>query len=69
LSFLLPWVNEDFFTSLTYDLKDFTFGLFKWESSYLGYGNGYLALGLSIDFRNSTIFDDVKQPAPKLAEA
>jgi hypothetical protein len=64
--FLLEWINEEFFTYLTHDLKDYTFGLFKWNSSYLGYNNGYLSVGMTLDFRNSSIFDIVQQATPKL---
>jgi len=36
---------------LTFDLNDFTLDLFKsWDSAYLGYNDGYLSLGLSVDF-------------------
>lgn len=43
---------------MTVDLQNHTLGLFKWNSSYLGYNNGYLSLGATLDFRNSTLFDE-----------
>jgi hypothetical protein len=36
---------------LTFDLDDLAGDLFKnWDSAYLGYNEGYLTLGLSVNF-------------------
>ena len=36
---------------LTFDLDDFTRDIFKnWDSAFLGYNEGYLTLGLSVNF-------------------
>jgi len=53
----LDWINGAFPEYLSQDLKNYTFGLFKWNSSYLGYNDGYLSLGFTLDFRNSSLFD------------
>jgi hypothetical protein len=54
--FLLDWINEEFFTLMTYELNDFTFGMFKFNSTVFNYNNGYLSLGFTIDWKNSSFF-------------
>lgn len=56
--FLLDWLNEEFQPMMTFDLKDYTFGLFKYNSTYLGYNDGFLSLGMTLDFTNSSIFEE-----------
>ena len=60
LMFLLEWLNEEFFTSMTFDLAFYTLGLFKWNQTFLGYNDGYMSFGFTLDFRNSTLFEDKK---------
>jgi hypothetical protein len=59
LYYLLDFLNEEYFSMMTVDLQNHTLGLFTWNSSFLGYNNGYLSLGATLDFRNSTLFDTV----------
>ena len=36
--------------------------MFKWNQSHLGYNDGYLSFGFTLDFRNSSLFDEKKPP-------
>ena len=58
--FLLEWLNEAYFLNMTVDLQNHTYGMFKWNQSHLGYNDGYLSFGFTLDFRNSTLFDEKK---------
>jgi hypothetical protein len=66
LMFLLDWLNEEFQPMMTFDLKDYTFGLFRYSSSYLGYNDGFLSLGMTLDFTNSSLFDDDPKKSVRL---
>ncbi len=55
LFFLLNWMNEFFFDMLTYDLQNYTYGVFRFNHTNLDYNDGYLGFGFSADFRNTTI--------------
>jgi hypothetical protein len=43
---------------MTFDLKNYTFGIFKYNSTYLGFNDGYLSFGMTLDFTNSSIFEE-----------
>jgi hypothetical protein len=64
LYYLLDFLNEEFQPMMTVDFKNYTFGLFTYNSTYLGYNQGFLSLGLTLDFTNSTLFKD-KNPTLK----
>lgn len=61
LKFILDFVNESLLSTVKIDLNDYTKELFKLNDTNLGYHDGYLSFGWSIDLSNSTI--------PKLKQA
>jgi hypothetical protein len=64
LRFLLGWLNEEFLETLIVDLQDYTFGIFKFNDTHLGFNDGYLSFGFSADFNNTNI---LKSASPVLA--
>ena len=55
IRFLLDFLNEEFMTDLKFDLQNYTYGIFKFNDTHLGYNDGYLSLGFSADFTNTTV--------------
>jgi hypothetical protein len=55
-------MNKRFFDMLTYDLQNFTMGVFKFSNTILDYNDGYLAFGFSADFSNTTILKNNTKP-------
>ena len=37
------------------DISSYTFGIFNYNNTHIGYNDGYLSLGISIDFANNTL--------------
>jgi hypothetical protein len=58
LKFLVDFLNEEFIMPMVIDLQKITAGLFRWNQTYLGYHEGYLDLGFTLDFSNSTFLED-----------
>ena len=54
-------MNDSLLSTVKIDLNDYTKELFKLNDTNLGYHDGYLSFGWSIDLSNSTI--------PKLKQA
>ena len=46
-------------TDLKFDLQNYTYGIFKFKDIHLGYNDGYLSLGFSADFTNTTVLNAI----------
>ena len=62
LMFLKDYLNKEFIMPMIFDLQKLTAGYFGWNQTNLGYNEGYLSLGFTLDFQNSTFFDEPKPP-------
>jgi hypothetical protein len=40
-------VNDDLLANLAVDLQDYTFNIFRFNETHLGYNDGYLSFGFS----------------------
>jgi hypothetical protein len=60
--FLKDFLNKEFIEPMIFDLQKITAGYFGWNQTYLVYNEGYLSLGFTLDFTNSTFFNDPKPP-------
>lgn len=56
LVFLLDFLNEELFNMMSFDIQELAGSLFRFNQTYLGYHDGYIALGATVDWRNTTIF-------------
>jgi hypothetical protein len=45
---------------MIFDLQKITTGYFGLNQTCLGYNEGYLSFGFTLDFLNSTLLDDLK---------
>jgi hypothetical protein len=54
LRFILEFLNKEIFDKLAVDIREQTFDIFNYDNTFIGYHDGYLSLGISIDFVNTT---------------
>ena len=54
LKFILEFLNKEIFDKLAVDIREQTFDIFNYDNTFIGYHDGYLSLGISIDFVNTT---------------
>lgn len=48
--------DQDIIDTLTFDIDDYTLDLFKnWDNAFIGYNEGYLSLGMSVDFYDKVV--------------
>ena len=50
----MEFLNLEIFDKLAVDISNYTFGVFNYNNTHIGYNDGYLSLGISIDFANTT---------------
>ena len=51
---LADYFNRNYFSHWLFDLRNYTLGLFEIADPHIGYNPGYMSLGLTLDFLNST---------------
>ncbi len=51
----MQFLNQEIFEKVAVDISSYTFGIFNYNNTHIGYNDGYLSLGISIDFANNTL--------------